>query len=128
MIERLPSWCILAPTAVMPEYNRYALSVDSATLGYAAFCLHVYAGVQPLLTIGISIQVFSYTRVPPVLSSDVMRNVHMFCLQVLLDVLRSLQQLHSLGLLHCDLKSGNVLLNSSPGSLMGFVAKLADFG
>uniref|UniRef100_A0A383VRS3 Protein kinase domain-containing protein n=2 Tax=Tetradesmus obliquus TaxID=3088 RepID=A0A383VRS3_TETOB len=49
-------------------------------------------------------------------------------LTVLLDVARSLEHVHRLSLLHCDLKPANVLLKTSPDSSLGLVAKLADFG
>lgn len=50
-------------------------------------------------------------------------------LQVLLDIAHGIQHLHSLKLVHCDIKPENILLqqcSSSPAK--GFVAKLSDFG
>eukprot|EP00879_Flechtneria_rotunda_P011534 GHRR01012048.1.p1 GENE.GHRR01012048.1~~GHRR01012048.1.p1 ORF type:complete len:530 (+),score=174.35 GHRR01012048.1:2440-4029(+) len=49
-------------------------------------------------------------------------------LTVLLDTGRSLQHLHSLGYMHCDVKAANVLLKSTRDGPYGFVCKLADFG
>ncbi|KAF6252843.1 kinase-like domain-containing protein [Scenedesmus sp. NREL 46B-D3] len=49
-------------------------------------------------------------------------------LMVLLDVARSLAYIHSMSLLHCDLKPVNVLLQSCTDSPLGVVGKLADFG
>lgn len=40
----------------------------------------------------------------------------MHCLQVLLDVARSLAYIHSMSLLHCDLKPVNVSKQSTAGS------------
>ncbi len=36
--------------------------------------------------------------------------------------------MHSLHVVHCDLKPQNVLLKSSPRDPRGFTAKLSDFG
>ncbi len=52
-------------------------------------------------------------------------------LQVLLclvDVASGMAYLHSVGVLHGDLKSANVLLKSTATDIRGFVCKLADFG
>ncbi|KAI8469487.1 MAG: hypothetical protein J3K34DRAFT_459366 [Monoraphidium minutum] len=49
-------------------------------------------------------------------------------LDVLIDVAGSLQYLHSISLLHGDVKLDNVLLKSDPLRHTGFVPKLADFG
>jgi serine/threonine protein kinase len=47
--------------------------------------------------------------------------------QVLLDIARALEHLHSLNIVHCDVKSSNIFLQHSSGG-KGFVCKLADFG
>ncbi|KAI8462418.1 MAG: kinase-like domain-containing protein [Monoraphidium minutum] len=49
-------------------------------------------------------------------------------LDILLDIANSLQYLHSISLLHGDIKLDNVLLKSDPLRPMGFMPKLADFG
>lgn len=48
--------------------------------------------------------------------------------RTLVDIASGLVYLHSIGLMHGDLKPANVLLKSSMGNSRGFVAKLADFG
>ena len=46
-----------------------------------------------------------------------------------LDVARAMLHLHSVGVVHSDLKARNVLLKTAPsGDARGFVAKVADFG
>lgn len=47
---------------------------------------------------------------------------------VLLDVAHSIRYLHSLRLLHCDIKPENVLLKSDNSRPLGFSIKLSDFG
>jgi serine/threonine protein kinase len=47
---------------------------------------------------------------------------------VLLDVAHSLRYLHSMGMVHLDIKAENVLLQSATGRPHGFVCKLGDFG
>lgn len=54
--------------------------------------------------------------------------LYILVLQLLLDIARSLEHIHGLGLMHCDLKPANVLLKASPESPLGIKAKLADFG
>lgn len=44
--------------------------------------------------------------------------------QVLLDVAESLHYLHSLKLLHCDVKIENILLKTDPTRGLGFVPKV----
>ncbi|GFR51181.1 hypothetical protein Agub_g13456, partial [Astrephomene gubernaculifera] len=46
----------------------------------------------------------------------------------LLEIALALRHMHSLHLVHCDLKPQNVLLKSSPRDPRGFSAKLSDFG
>ncbi len=46
----------------------------------------------------------------------------------LLEVALALRHMHSLHVVHCDLKPQNVLLKSSPRDPRGFTAKLSDFG
>ncbi|KAG2430077.1 hypothetical protein HXX76_010176 [Chlamydomonas incerta] len=53
-----------------------------------------------------------------------MRSVY----STLLEVALALRHMHSLHLVHCDLKPQNVLLKSSPRDPRGFTAKLSDFG
>lgn len=46
----------------------------------------------------------------------------------LMDVASGMDYLHSLGILHGDLKSANVLLKSTATDLRGYQCKIADFG
>ena len=46
----------------------------------------------------------------------------------LLDVASGMTYLHSMGILHGDLKSANVLLKSTATDLRGYHCKIADFG
>lgn len=48
--------------------------------------------------------------------------------QVLIEVAQSVQHLHAMKLLHCDIKPENVLLKSDGSKALGFVTKLSDFG
>jgi len=48
--------------------------------------------------------------------------------QVLIEVAQAIQHLHSMKLIHCDIKPENVLLKSDPSKQIGFVTKLSDFG
>ncbi|WIA40005.1 hypothetical protein OEZ86_013431 [Tetradesmus obliquus] len=47
---------------------------------------------------------------------------------VLLEVARSIQYLHGMNIIHCDVKAENVLLKTNPSSPTGFDCKLGDFG
>lgn len=47
---------------------------------------------------------------------------------ILLEVANSLKYLHSVGMVHCDLKADNIIMSSTSGTSYGFVCKLADFG
>lgn len=47
-----------------------------------------------------------------------------YVLQVLLEVARSILHLHSMQLLHCDVKAENVLLKGNPSSPTGFTCKV----
>eukprot|EP00198_Chlamydomonas_reinhardtii_P000272 XP_001689607.1 serine/threonine protein kinase [Chlamydomonas reinhardtii] len=53
-----------------------------------------------------------------------MKGVYM----VLLDVALALRHLHSMNLVHRDVKPANLLLKSNPSDYRGFTVKLADFG
>jgi len=44
------------------------------------------------------------------------------------EIARGMQHLHALGIIHGDLKPGNVLLRQSTADRRGFVAKVGDFG
>ena len=46
----------------------------------------------------------------------------------LVDIASGMTYLHSVGVLHGDLKSANVLLKSTATDLRGFCCKIADFG
>ncbi|KAI8466889.1 MAG: hypothetical protein J3K34DRAFT_460676 [Monoraphidium minutum] len=48
--------------------------------------------------------------------------------EVLLEVAEAIRYLHSLKLLHCDVKIENILLKADITRALGFVPKLADFG
>ena len=48
--------------------------------------------------------------------------------QVLIEVAQAIQHLHSLKLIHCDIKPENVLLKSDSSKSVGFSTKLSDFG
>ena len=52
----------------------------------------------------------------------------MHVLMCLMDIASAMAYLHSMGVLHGDLKSANVLLKSTATDLRGYVCKLADFG
>ncbi len=52
----------------------------------------------------------------------------MHVLMCLMDIASAMAYLHSVGVLHGDLKSANVLLKSTATDLRGYVCKLADFG
>ena len=52
----------------------------------------------------------------------------MHVLMSLLDVASGMAYLHSVGILHGDLKSANVLLKSTATDLRGYSCKIADFG
>ena len=47
---------------------------------------------------------------------------------MLIEVAQAIQHLHSLKLIHCDIKPENVLLKSDGSKPIGFVTKLSDFG
>ncbi|KXZ55280.1 hypothetical protein GPECTOR_3g417 [Gonium pectorale] len=49
----------------------------------------------------------------------------LWCLQQVVD---GMEHLHSLNIIHGDLKPANVLLASQPGSPLGYVSKVSDFG
>eukprot|EP00884_Botryococcus_braunii_P016251 jgi/Botrbrau1/3309/Bobra.0048s0006.1 len=49
-------------------------------------------------------------------------------IRCLIDISTGMQYLHSVGVLHGDLKPGNVLLKSTTTDARGFICKLADFG
>ncbi|KAG2493092.1 hypothetical protein HYH03_008755 [Edaphochlamys debaryana] len=49
----------------------------------------------------------------------------LWCLQ---EVAAGMAHLHSLNIIHGDLKPGNVLLTSEPSSPLGYVCKVSDFG
>ncbi|KAG1656211.1 hypothetical protein FOA52_011341 [Chlamydomonas sp. UWO 241] len=56
-------------------------------------------------------------------------NGHMKTLLLtLIEVASALGYLHSLGVVHCDMKPPNVLLKSSTNDARGFTAKVSDFG
>lgn len=44
------------------------------------------------------------------------------------DVARALRYLHECGVVHGDIKPANVLLKADPSCVVGFCAKLSDFG
>eukprot|EP00877_Chromochloris_zofingiensis_P004213 jgi/Chrzof1/13793/Cz08g12190.t1 len=48
--------------------------------------------------------------------------------KALLDIISGLDYLHSRGVVHGDLKSGNVLLKGTSSDSRGFICKLGDFG
>lgn len=48
--------------------------------------------------------------------------------RTLLDIAAGVDHLHALGIVHADLKPGNVLLKSTATDSRGFICKLADFG
>ena len=49
-------------------------------------------------------------------------------LMSLMDIASGMAYLHSVGILHGDLKSANVLLKSTATDLRGYSCKIADFG
>ena len=52
----------------------------------------------------------------------------MHVLMSLMDIASGMAYLHSVGILHGDLKSANVLLKSTATDLRGYSCKIADFG
>ena len=54
--------------------------------------------------------------------------LQLIVLKCLMDVASGMTYLHSMGILHGDLKSANVLLKSTATDLRGFQCKIADFG
>jgi len=49
-------------------------------------------------------------------------------LLTLVEVASAMAYLHRMGIVHCDIKPGNVLLRSSHLDPRGFTTKLSDFG
>lgn len=49
-------------------------------------------------------------------------------IRCLADIACGMGYLHSIGIVHGDLKSGNVLLKSTRSDARGFTCKLCDFG
>lgn len=49
-------------------------------------------------------------------------------LTTVLEIAMALRHMHSMQLVHCDLKPANVLLKSSMTDTRGFCTKLCDFG
>ena len=56
--------------------------------------------------------------------SERMRHV----LLTALDIANALAYLHSVGIIHADLKAGNVLLKNASTDQKGFMCKVSDFG
>lgn len=46
----------------------------------------------------------------------------------LIEISSAMSYLHSMGVVHCDMKPANVLLRSSNIDARGFTAKVSDFG
>lgn len=46
----------------------------------------------------------------------------------LIEISSAMSYLHSMGVVHCDMKPANVLLRSSNIDSRGFTAKVSDFG
>ncbi|KAG2455025.1 hypothetical protein HYH02_000850 [Chlamydomonas schloesseri] len=76
-------------------------------------------GNRPRFTVGVVSPAVAATAGTPA-----MRAVYL----TLLEVALALRHLHSMNLVHCDVKPANVLLRSSATDPRGFTAKLTDFG
>ena len=76
-------------------------------------------GSRARFTVGIVSPAIAATAGTPA-----MRAVYL----TLLEVALALRHLHSMNLVHCDVKPANVLLRSSATDPRGFTAKLTDFG
>lgn len=90
------------------------------TLLQASTTLHHVLHASSCTAYGLSVMRMRLTHMAWALQVGIVRS--------LLDIAAGMDYLHSIGVLHGDLKSANVLLKSTTTDPRGFLCKLADFG